>query len=315
MPHITFVHGICNKPPKDRLLQFWHESLARDGGIDLGANGVTSSMVYWADLLYPEPDPNEPTFESAELAESPDLAIKSTDPKLGDAWKAQMPADEQLWLARLSAKMKVGEMLDELAPPTGDPTGPEFERIPLPGFLKKEIMQRFLRDVHHYLFNVQFSVRPGDPGCKIQDEIRSRFVAAIQEGATKEGPHVVVSHSMGTVIAYDNLMRVADCPRVDHLVTIGSPLGVDEVQDGLKPEYNSDSGFPAAKVSGRWVNVYDHFDPVAGVDPHFANDYKKGGEKVVEDINEQNWGKWRHDISKYMKGAQLRQKLSELLDL
>ena len=44
---------------------------------------------------------------------------------------------------------------------------------------------------------------------KVQDEIRQRTIAILQEGAAKKGPHVVVSHSMGTVIAYDCLKRVA----------------------------------------------------------------------------------------------------------
>jgi hypothetical protein len=55
--------------------------------------------------------------------------------------------------------------------------------------------------------------------------------------------------------------------------------------------------------------------PVAGLDPDIANDYKRNGEKVIEDINEQNWGKWRHDITKYLAGQKLRGKLQELLGL
>ena len=240
MPHITFIHGIANKPAPDKLLKLWRDSLARDNGIDLGANGVTSSMVYWADLLYDKPQADEPGYESAELSESADLAIKSSDAKIDLGWRESLSGDEEAWVGTL---------------------------------------------------------------------------AALTEGAKQPGPHILVSHSMGTVISYDCLKRVTDCPRVDGLMTIGSPLGIDEIQDALKPEYSSLSGFPMEKVAGRWVNVYDRLDPVAGVDPVFGNDYRKDGQPAVEDINEQNWGRWRHDIAKYLKGAKLRAKLSEMLDL
>lgn len=314
MPHITFIHGIANKPPDKTLLRIWRDALARDGGIDLGASGVTSSMVYWADVMYEAPLPDEPAYESAELSESTDLAIKASDPKVDLSWKQQLPPDEKVWVNELEAKLKIQAAVDDAITPPIDAIGPEFERIPLPGFLKRELMKTFLRDVHHYLFNTTFSPRPGTT-YQVQDEIRKRMVAALEEGASKDGPHIVVSHSMGTVISYDCLRRVGNCPRVDALMTIGSPLGLDEVQDGLRPEYNSEDGFPSARVNGRWVNVYDHLDPVAGFDPSIANDYQRGGNKVIEDINEQNWGRWRHDINKYLHGTQLRTALKQLLQI
>ena len=120
---------------------------------------------------------------------------------------------------------------------------------------------------------------------------------------------------MGTVIAYDCLKRVSAAPAVAGLLTIGSPLGIDEVQDKLQPEWTRNAGYPSEKVRGRWVNVYDKLDPVAGFDPNFANDYRLQGAEKVEDINEDNYGAWRHDISKYVRGPRLRAALRELLAL
>lgn len=56
MPHVTFIHGISNKPPAEELLKIWRDALEVDqlgnnDGVSLGAIGVTSSMVYWADVL------------------------------------------------------------------------------------------------------------------------------------------------------------------------------------------------------------------------------------------------------------------------
>ena len=97
---------------------------------------------------------------------------------------------------------------------------------------------------------------------------------------------------MGTVIIYDCLKRVR-LPRVDALVTIGSPLGLDEIQDPLKPEWSRSNGFPSERVADRWLNVYDRIDVVALLDPKLANDYGVTTLGVVQDLNENNYGRWR----------------------
>ena len=66
-------------------------------------------------------------------------------------------------------------------------------------------------------------------------------------------------------------------------------------------------------MNGPWINVFDHFDPVVGSLPHVKRFYMKDGKEVVLDINEQNWGKWRHNISKYLRGPELRKHLTDLL--
>jgi len=314
MPHVTFIHGIANKPAKDKLLNIWTRALAHDEGLDLGAEGVTSSMIYWADVMYEKPADDEPAYESSELSESLDLALRRQDPALEMSWRDMVAGPEEAWVESLATKFNYAALVDEqLAPPESE-IGPQFERIPLPGWLKRRMMQTFLRDVHHYLFNAEISPRPGS-NYRVQDEIRDRTMAAFKEGASKPGPHVAVSHSMGTVIAYDCLKRAPNCPRVDAFITIGSPLGLDEIQDQFKPEWTRQDGFPGARLAGGWVNVYDHLDPVAGFDPNLANDYRRNGVGVITDINEQNWGRWRHDITKYLSGAKLRAKLTEFLGL
>lgn len=50
-----------------------------------------------------------------------------------------------------------------------------------------------------------------------------------------------------------------------------------------------------------------------GLDPKLGNDYARGGKVVIRDIHEPNYGRWRHSISKYLGGTQLREVLSELI--
>ncbi len=311
MPHVTFIHGIANKPGPEVLLRIWRDSLAQDEGLNLGAEGVTSSMVYWADVLYAEPE-----GETAEH-ESNDSIIKKEDSDIEMSWQVELSGVEENWSENLAAKLDFAapppERDDDYQPPE-EKIESSFERIPLPWWLKRRLMKAFLRDVHHYLFNSENSPRPGAT-YRVQDEIRSRTIDTLKKGFQEPGPHVIVSHSMGTVIAYDCLKRVEGCPRIDALMTIGSPLGLDEIQDKLRPEWSREDGFPSACGAAKWVNVYDRFDPVAAFDPQLGNDFMQGGQRILKDINEQNYGRWRHNISKYLRGRELRADLSNLLGL
>ncbi len=302
MPHVTFVHGIGNKPPRDQLLGIWERALAYDKGFDLGTRGVTSTMVYWADVMYPEPA--EAEFEAAEevpLAEQADIDLE---------WRPSLEGREGRFVEQLAGELGIDDV--ETQQPADETIGAEFERIPLPHWLKQRLMASLLRDVHHYLFDAEHSPRPGER-YRVQEEIRCRMIEALESGSRQPGPHVVVSHSMGTVIAYDALKRVKDCPPVDGLMTIGSPLARQEIPDEFQPEWEPQSGFPTERLNGPWINVFDHFDPVVGSLPHVKRFYMKGGEEVVLDLNEQNWGKWRHNISKYLRGPELRKHLVDLL--
>jgi hypothetical protein len=64
MPHVTLIHGISNKPPPEDLLRIWRETLANAAEpLPLGDLGVTSSLVYWADLLHEKPDEDLSAYE------------------------------------------------------------------------------------------------------------------------------------------------------------------------------------------------------------------------------------------------------------
>jgi hypothetical protein len=74
MAHVTFVHGMANKPPADLMLQLWLRALARDDpkpevhpppdlGLDLGMLGVSVDSVYWADVLYATPETDISGYE------------------------------------------------------------------------------------------------------------------------------------------------------------------------------------------------------------------------------------------------------------
>jgi len=313
MPHVTFIHGIANKPDREVLLKNWNAELA-EGGLHLGTNGVTSTMAYWADVVYEKPLKSESNFESVDEH----LGTNKLDANLH--WIDALPGPQKEFSQALIDKFE----LDKL-PPEGNieftPTTPmgeedeyKFEAIPLPWFIKEQVMKRLLKDVHHYLFNETFSPRPGDT-YEVQTELRRRFIEQLKTDKQNfDGPHVVVSHSMGTVISYDCLKNVEECPSIDGYMTVGSPLGISEIHDNFKPDYNKSDAFPSSKLKGNWINVYDRLDPVA-LDPQLCNDYQQGGNKVVTDQRVKNSGKWRHSSYKYYGQPDLTRHLAKLLNI
>ncbi len=312
MPHVTFIHGIANKPPADDLLRIWRRTLAdATDPLPLGDLGVTTSLVYWADLMYGKPDEDLSAHEG--VLENTPAAVDASG---GDTPPQPHNAEEAAFLERLRAEMTaLSDAQIEAVNTPAVPAQPQgaLERVPLPWFLKKRIMNAFLRDVHHYLFDVEYAPAGGTP-VHIQQSIRKRFIDAVCH-ADVSRPHVVVSHSMGTVIAYDCLKRVGGCAGVDGLITIGSPLGLDEIQDRLQPEWTRANGFPRARVAKDWVNLFDRLDPVCGLDPLLANDYRENDAGVIKDHVVENGGAWRHSATKYLRQPVFRDSLRGMLGL
>jgi hypothetical protein len=305
MGHITFVHGIMNQPSPPRLLSGWKRDLADGGdGVDLDVYGVTASMVYWADVMYAAATDAGGTQESIEYEGIEPGALTNIDESYIDV----ATGEEKVFIESMIEHYGLDHPDEEEGPLEATSEEPEsaaqariaaasaLEAVPLPWFIKRPLMRVLLRDVHHYLFNTNHSPRPGS-SFKVRDEVRGRFVRDLAE--VDGGPHVVVAHSLGSVIAYDCLKRVADTKKVDMLITLGTPLGLSEVQDKLKPEWSKDDGYPGELP--RWVNVVDRLDPVCAADPLITNDYRRAKQSIVVDEVVANGGVMRHPSGKYFR--------------
>ena len=308
MAHITFVHGIANKPAPDTLLDQWRVALLDDDGPDLDALGVTSSMIYWADMLYPDPLPAGASQESARDVEQ---TVDPNDAHLG--WITDLPDDQRDFVEQLAKDVGLPHTAIEIDTGDAQPTS-VLELLPLPKKMEIRLMKLFLRDVHHFMYDATFSPRP-DKTFHIRTDIRDRARKILQEGASKSGAHIVVGHSLGSVIAYDALVNIDDAPPVDALLTVGSPLGISEVQDGLTPPWTAADGWPTTRLGDKpWRNVFDPLDPVCGLrDRRIGGDFRRAGRILVDDVEVRNRGTWRHSIAKYLGQGQLRSWLEDLV--
>ena len=139
----------------------------------------------------------------------------------------------------------------------------------------------FTKDVFEYLTKAA-----------ITSAINNGVLEAIKPGE----PTVVVSHSLGTVVAY-KILREEGKKRgwdIPLFVTLGSPLGVTRIRQSLAP-----TSHPECAKS--WFNGYDERDVVALYplkDPHF-----RITPKIINKTDVKNHTENRHGIGGYLDDA------------
>ena len=155
----------------------------------------------------------------------------------------------------------------------------------------------FTHDVYLYLKN---------------SAIRQVIEEGVSNAITPGVETVVVSHSLGTVVAY-NLIRREGASRgwqVPQLVTVGSPLAIHEIRRTLK-RFDT---IRCPEVVSAWFNAYDPRDVVAlfplDVD-HFELDPTKPS--IVNKGDVQNKTDNRHGIAGYLDDKDVARQIYDAL--
>jgi hypothetical protein len=325
----VFVHGLAKKPAPEKLQEIWLWGLGRDNpmptvfappnaGIDLSAGGVPQQFNYYADVFYGT-DYETELDSYFEANDSKELAAEDLDKVESDlALPKPVTPRERAFLRDFEAKLAAHLALMPSQPPATPAKvtvgGEQYEIASwLPDEVKQAIIKKAAMEAFYFLFDKEY-VRKDGARFMVRQELRRRLLDALAQAQARAERTVIVSHSMGTMVAYDVLRNCAQCPPVDTLFTLGSPLGIREVEDELIAVDADDVDFPAARL-GRWINVYDPLDPVCGADPRLADDYRAVGGKSVQDIKESNWGSWRHTITHYFAGTRFRAELAKALGI
>ena len=272
---IVYVHGIGNKPIESTLKCQWDHSLF---GFDAGAR---TRLAYWVNReYYPLPiDATCGSGDTTEVEEGPTGRALSVAAHL-----AQTSLEDEAAALTSNRKerdvlLRIAKRIDEQEPdvPRQGPraAGVQGYILPLPPTLRRWITRKltraFLRDVHDYLFVPQRRAL-----------MRQSVLERLQPGG---GPFVVIAHSQGSMIAFDVLSELdANAYQIPLFVTIGSPLGITEVQDELKILLGTKKlGVP--RCVARWLNICDANDPVAA-DATLRDDYSGGS--LLEDVQATN---------------------------
>jgi V8-like Glu-specific endopeptidase len=218
------------------------------------------------------PDPEE--FVRAAVAEA---VAQGHGAEAGEADHA---AELETWARRMTYAADAVAAGEFPAAPSGE------EVLPMPRPIRQAVFRALvktaLKDVYAYFFGGQ------------GDSIRQRLSQAL-EGI--DGAAVVVAHSLGTVVAYDVLRARDGMPTVPLLVTLGSPLGVQEIEDDVAQPLQ------VPGQTRRWLNACDGRDVVA-LDATLRDEYPPADR--LRDAVVSNDSENHHDIGPYLRAAVVR---------
>ncbi|MGZ5441964.1 MAG: S8 family serine peptidase [Thermoanaerobaculia bacterium] len=300
-PTVIYIHGIGNKPIASVLKCQWDMALF---GVQMGER---TRMAYWVNReRYPLPI--AATCGTPDVTATDEEGVSALVPSLGvravsdrTAVEAEIAAvassaESRRTLERIAARMD--EVPGAAAFAALDVTA---KVLPLPEplrrFFARQITRVFLRDVHDFLF-----VR----------EQREKMRASLKERLrTARGPLIVIAHSQGTMIAYDVLRELTKAEAdVRLFVTIGSPLGMQEVKDFFRRQAKAKGPLPFPPCADKWVNVADRLDVVA-IDPTLRGEY--AGAITDFRVTNPDSPKHPHSGTGYLATAPVRQAVLEVV--
>jgi hypothetical protein len=123
-------------------------------------------------------------------------------------------------------------------------------------------------------------------------EIRDRVIGLFPMGE----PVIVVSHSLGTIVAYDVLASFKGSREIPLWVTLGSPLGIGNVQKRLNGG-ESKPPVPVPAGVAAWHNYADPHDVVA-LEQTLSDEFSPLG--FVKDATVENEAFLNHDLTGYL---------------
>ena len=194
-----------------------------------------------------------------------------------------------------------------------DPPGPRLEAVPLPPVSQAAADADL--PARRAPLPVRRRVQPRGRGEKVPDPAATSAPhrPALAGGRRAAGgPHVVVGHSLGSVIAYDVLTSDRRSPAGRRAADGRQPAGDLRGPGAARAAVDTRGRLARRAARPRpWINVYDLLDPVCGVlgprgSPATSALRASCGSPTSRSTNE---GRWRHSISKYLGQEVLRDRV------
>ena len=276
--HLVLIHGRNFKPAQQALEHLWFEAishgLARDNFNDaLGVynNDVTKTFVYYGDFSNQFLSANGTSYNQIE-----DLADRASCLNRLKEYRREDFLGEK-GKSNYENFNGVSSLKEWLA----DTFGGILETIGV----AEPLIRTFARDVEHYW----------NPDSEFGTNVRRRLTKPLQK-ALIEGDNIfLVSHSLGTMIAYDVLWKFSRYGeyqklrdtgnKLTTLVTLGSPLGNETVKNNLKGCHASGARrYPS--LIHTWKNFAAEDDYISH-DETLKDDYRKMKRaNLVDSIND-----------------------------
>ena len=246
-PIIIAIHGRGNKLPTTTLSAHWQQALKH--GLQCYNRSklhpqIDFKMAYYADHFYQQPLVLSATTTTAIPHIYTIKPLPTRNNTHDNQWQLTT-TNTSLWSA------KVAEWMED--------------KLSVFSFIAKPLLKSFLPDIHHYFHDKAYQQAVEQPLIKLLNQYKHR-------------PIILLSHSMGTVIAYNvlhQLSRQTTPPQISTWFTFGSPLGLTSVK-GFLPKITHQ---PSVKklatpdcVTEQWINVSDKTDIVC-IDHDLSDDY------------------------------------------
>lgn len=272
---IIGIHGLSNKPKASDLAKWWHKAMLE--GLKKNA-GVEIDSLAFSSVYWADVLYDRPDPKPDRYRAAKAGALKRYD----DGW---------LDMLRKTSAGAVGSMTDALKNLFGIDKAAEF------------VLDKKLKDLHAYYNKAT-----------IRNELRGRLRAELVSDKHRGKRIMLISHSMGSIIAYDvlrELGKVSQAVTVDHFITIGSPIGLPHVKYRIAKENPS---VRTPSIVRKWTNLADRRDPVA-LDPHLADDFKPNdmGVQVMDDLVLNDWGGINHKSYGYLRTPEFSEILANFI--
>ena len=298
----VFVHGVNEHDPVLLEMRQWRQSLKK-GGTDADLLGIKSEFAFYADWFFK--GSNRPDLSAAPSGVERDYqaAIDGFERSLSATGAVSNAAEDREFFGGFDITTLI------------------------PKRVTRFVLKPLFEQLFQYFQNAEIKHPQKNKTAKARDIIRQSFVDAVKRArdfAGDEGKVIVLAHSMGSVVAYDCLQHVDDCPKVDGLITFGSPLALDFVLNGLK-DANGDAfkkTYPT-NLKADWHNIYSRFDAAARFDTNFEAEFgtspvhKVRSQLIVNPALNKIGGKIRllssaHDLQGYLRHSSMKDALSAL---
>lgn len=242
---ILGIHGLGNQPPKDLLEEWWIASI-NEGLTRIGCKGTKYNfeLVYWADTLNTQPlDINENDKDS-ELYLS----------------ERYCPAKEKKEIVGKNFKTKT---INYLKKQLDSFLFNEKLHINFPSFTDL-LIKHFFKDLNIYF--TQYCVEENKYDCLAKDVIREKLHEVFNK--YKNDEIMLISHSMGSIISYDVLLRNQNEYEIDTFISEGSPIAVPfiygQIKHSIAGDPYNDAKLPTpGNIKRAWYNLYDPEDKLA----------------------------------------------------
>ncbi len=283
---IIGIHGLSNKPA-EKLLKCWWKKAIKEGLTQIDANypfrQVPFELAYWAHMLYSHPqdlnikDEKHPLFIRYPYVPAPE-------------------AQEEIKPSKLKQKyLSLVEIIMDMV------FFAESRFLNFDSFSARLIRKKF-SDLEFYFS--EDNVELFEKGLHAKSVIQNKLVKLLKKHRRKD--IFLIAHSMGSVVAYDVLVKNIPGIRVHTFVTSGSPLGLPTVKkkifENLKIKSNRKLLAPTPDgITNAWYNFSDLNDTIAlnynlnddfkpnaaGIAPHdiqINNDYFHKGQRNHHNI-------------------------------